>query len=223
MFERQQRSAVPDDVATLVDRRYVTANESIEAAHLNEQRIKMLAGGERVPARPLYGRWFEFDPQLKLFLSCNHKPKVSDESHGFWRRVHVVPFGQRFDGDRRDDGLTEKLKAEGSGILNWMLEGCLHWQRQGLQPPSFVRAATMEYEEESNPVNDFIAAQCEVGPAFKASAASLYGAYRTWIREEKQNVTPLTPTAFGRWMTKKFTKRHRNTGNIYHGVRLQRP
>jgi putative DNA primase/helicase len=222
MFELPQRSAVPDDVATLVDRRYVTASESIEAAKLNESRIKMLTGGDRIPARPLYGQWFEFDPHLKLFLSCNHKPKVADDSHGFWRRVHVVPFTKRFDGEHRDERLTESLEAEGSGILNWMLEGCLLWQCGGVKPPPSVLVATSEYESESNPLNDFLAERCQVGEAFTASANRLFEAYRSWATSSDSFTTaPLTGTAFGRWMGKCFRKQHRSDGNVYIGVRLK--
>ena len=31
---------------------------------------------------------------------------------------------------------SEKLKAEWPGILAWMIEGCLEWQKEGLRPPS---------------------------------------------------------------------------------------
>jgi putative DNA primase/helicase len=220
MFELPHRSSVPDDLATLVDRRYVTANESIEAARLDEARIKMLTGGDKVPARPLYGTWFEFDPQLKLFLSCNHKPKVADDSHGFWRRVHVVPFTQRFEGPRQDKGLPETLKAEGSGILNWMLEGCIFWRELGLLPPQRVLAATADYESEANPLNDFVAARCEEGSTFRASSSELYSAYLQWSQGTRPTTPVLTATAFGRWMGKRFKKRHVAAGNFYEGVRL---
>jgi putative DNA primase/helicase len=220
MFELQQRSSVPDDVATLVDRRYVAANESIEAARLNETRIKMLTGGDQIPARPLYGKWFDFEPRLKLFLSCNHKPKVADDSHGFWRRVHVVPFLHRFDGEHRDERLMETLKTEGSGILNWMVEGCLFWQMQGLMPPATVVTATSDYEIESNPLNEFVTVRCEEGAAFTSSAAALYGAYVSWVKSDRPTETCLTMSAFGRWMGKRFKKQHINVGNIYRGVRL---
>jgi putative DNA primase/helicase len=221
MFELPNRSSVPDDVATLVDRRYVNASESIEAAKLNEARIKALTGSDRITARPLYGQWIEFEPQLKLFLSCNQKPKVADESHGFWRRVHVVPFNERFDGDRRDNHLTATLKAEASGVLNWILEGCLLWQVHGLMPPAAVLAATSNYEGESNPLSDFLAVRCEEGPSFETAAQELYDGYSTWIKSDRPTDTPLLMTAFGRWAGKRFTKQHLRAGNLYKGVRLR--
>ena len=91
-IELPQRSAIPDDLAALRGKRFVSASEAIEGARLNEARLKMLSGGDPVPARHLYGRWFSFLPALALWLSCNHRPRVEDDSHGFWRRVHLVPF-----------------------------------------------------------------------------------------------------------------------------------
>ena len=212
MFDPAQRNAIPDDVATLIDRRYVTANETVEAAKLNEARIKMLTGGDRTAARKLYGQWFEFEPQLKLFLSCNHKPKVTDDSYGFWRRVHVIPFTQRF---AKDQALVDTLKAEASGILNWMIEGCLLWQDHTLMPPTTVLGATSAYERESNPLNDFLAELCEEGETFEAPSKTLYDAYLSWdmldVDKRRKPVTiygasevdrrAIQETARGRWQT----------------------
>jgi putative DNA primase/helicase len=48
----------------------------------------------------------------------------------------------------RDQSLAEKLKAEWPGILTWMIDGCLLWQKEGgLHPPQAVIAATDEYLE----------------------------------------------------------------------------
>ena len=69
-FEARSRSSVPDDIATLVSKRFVAASEAIDGAKLDEARIKAMTGGEPLAARPLYGRWFEFNPEFKLFLVC---------------------------------------------------------------------------------------------------------------------------------------------------------
>ena len=85
---------IPDDLADLPCKRLVFASEAIEGARLNEARIKALTGGDLIAARRLYGRWFTFEPHLKLLLCCNHRPAVRDASVGFWRRVQVIPFTQ---------------------------------------------------------------------------------------------------------------------------------
>ncbi len=221
MFELSHRSGVPDDIATLVNKRFVTASESIESAKLNEARIKAMTGGDRLTARPLYGRWFEFDPEFKLFLCANHRPKVSDDSYGFWRRVHVVPFTQRFEVDRRDQALSEKLKAEGPGILNWLIDGCLLWQMDGLQPPDRVRGAVAEYERENNPLHEFLAERCEQGERLECAARTLFEGYLEWFRSVRPGEKPLSETAFGKRFGQLFSKRRTSQAHTYQGVRLK--
>ena len=121
MVERtRQRSEAGNGLETLAGKRFVSAREAIEETRLDEARVKMLTGSDTISARPLYKTSFEFQPVLKLFLCCNHKPVVTDASFGFWRRVHVVPFPHCFKGAERDNALGDALKAEAAGILRWM-------------------------------------------------------------------------------------------------------
>ena len=89
---------------------------------------------------------------------------MTDDSHGFWRRIKVIPFHQQFDGARADDQLIGKLKAEAQGILNWAIQGCIEWQRGGLGMPPVVAQAIEEYRDENDPLSDFIEEQCVVSP-----------------------------------------------------------
>jgi putative DNA primase/helicase len=91
-FELHQRGAIPNDLAALVHRRFVTASESGESTRLNESRLKMLTGGDTVTARFLHGEFFEFKPVAKFVLFTNTKPTVRDDSLGMWRRIRLVPF-----------------------------------------------------------------------------------------------------------------------------------
>ena len=58
-----------------------------------------------------------------------------------------MPFTVTIPADERDKDLTEKLKAEWPGILHWMIDGSLAWQRDGLAPPQAVTEATGAYLE----------------------------------------------------------------------------
>ena len=49
------------------------------------------------------------------------------------------PFRDLIPTEERDPNLRDKLKAEWPGILRWIIEGCLAWQRQGLFAPAAVR------------------------------------------------------------------------------------
>jgi putative DNA primase/helicase len=115
-IEMKDRSAIPNDLAALVNRRFVMASETNDGARLNEARVKALTGCDPVTARFLHGEFFTFEPLAKFWLSVNHKPIVRDDSYGFWRRIRLIPFTQRFD---VDPSLADQLHAEAAGILAW--------------------------------------------------------------------------------------------------------
>lgn len=224
MFQlQQQRSGIPDDLATLPGKRFIHAAETIEGKRIDEARMKMLTGSDRIAARPLFGRWFEFEPTHKVVLSCNHRPVVQDDSPGFWRRVHLVPFTQRFDGANRDDHLEEKLRAEAPGILAWMVAGCLEWQKRGLQPPSAVVEATLGYRSESDHLAEFFADRCETREGVECGASALFDNYRTWaIGQQIPNNQIHGQRSFGERTVKRFPREERRTGRVYVGVGLRR-
>ena len=221
-IEMQGRSSVPTDVADLAGKRLVIATETDERTRLNEARLKALSGGDTISARHLYSSYFEFKPVAKFWLAVNHKPRVEDDSYGFWRRVRLVPFLQTFKGNSADKRLDQKLRAEADGILAWAVRGCREWQERGLEAPEVVRMATDQYQQESDPIAAFLTDGCVVAAGAVASASVLYKAYRAWA--EEQGLRPwevLSSTRFGRRMGERFEKRHRDKGNVYEGVGLK--
>ena len=156
-FESQARSQIPNDLAALVGRRLVSASETNPDTRLNEARMKMLTGGDPVTARFLNREFFTFVPVAKFILAVNHRPRIRDYSYGFWRRMRLIPFEARFEGEADDRGLEERLLGELSGILDWAVRGCLEWQRRGLEPPAAVQAATASYRTDSDPLAEFLA------------------------------------------------------------------
>ena len=127
-------------------KRLVVVSEANERAKLNEARVKSLTSRDRVRARFLYCESFEFQPTQHYWLAFNDRPEVSDDSHGFWRRVALVPYEQAFampnangklpEGARAADlGLEKRLiDEELPGILAWAVRGCLAWQVRGMRP-----------------------------------------------------------------------------------------
>jgi len=214
-FELHQRANIPNDLAALEFKRFVCSSETNDDTRLNEARIKALTGGDPITARYLHQEYFTFYPHLKLWLFVNHRPKVLDDSFGFWRRVRLIPFTRQFTGTSDDRQLGEKLRAEEPGILAWLVRGCLEWQRRGLDPaPECVRAATQEYRQESDPLAGFVAEKCIEEPSARVQASEIYKAYKQWAETEGMGVREiLTSTMFGKRMGEKF---RRNTGRLRH-------
>ncbi len=222
-FELQARQSIPVDMAAMEGRRFVTASEINPGTRFNEARVKAVTGEDTINARRLYQAPYNFKPVCKLWFQCNHKPRVVDDSLGFWRRVRLIPFEHRFEqGTDEDKELKAKLRAEAAGILRWAVEGCLHWQGRGLEPPESITSATLEYEVESNPLAEWDDACLEHRDGTLSRAGELWESYRAWAdsagltRREK-----LTRTAWGRYMGGQFTRIRDVHGSGYRDVILK--
>ena len=65
-------------------------------------------------------------------MATNHKPKIRGADNGIWRRIKMIPFTVTIPPEQRDKKLMEKLIAENSGILNWLIQGYAMWKKEGL-------------------------------------------------------------------------------------------
>lgn len=124
-----------NDIARLRGMRLVTTNETEQGNCLSESLIKQITGEDILTARFLYGEYFSFKPTFKIFMATNHKPKIRGADIGIWRRIKLIPFNITIPPEQRDKKLTEKLIAENSGILNWLLKGYSMWKKEGLNEP----------------------------------------------------------------------------------------
>jgi putative DNA primase/helicase len=100
-----------------------------------------------------------------------------------WRRIRLIPFNRTFDGKDQDKTLKGRLQAEAAGILAWAVQGCLEWQRRGLNAPAVVDEATQAYRKESDTLGNFLEECCEVGERLVISSADLWKAYSNWAIE----------------------------------------
>lgn len=167
----------------LVGRRLAIVQETDEGRRLAEATVKQLTGGDTIRARRMRQDNFEFRPTWKLWMAANHRPVVRGTDHAIWRRIRLIPFTATLAPGQRDDHLGAKLIAELPGILNWALEGCAAWQRNGLQPPAAIVAATGEYRQEQDHVGRFIEDLCDLDADVCVSAKDLRQAYETWCAE----------------------------------------
>ena len=217
--ERQRAGGIPNDVAALAGKRFVTASEVNEGARWNEARLKALTGCDQIPARFLHAEFFTFRPVAKFWFAVNTKPQAHDHSHGFWRRLRLIPFPCTFPIDKK---LSAALMAEAAGILAWAVRGCLRWQLDGLQAPAIVTTTTDEYREDSDPLSEFLRAACVIGDTVadsEMSASDLYKHYRDWAqRNSLSEREMLTATSFGTLIKNHLAWRRGRAGLIYTGV-----
>jgi putative DNA primase/helicase len=186
---------VGNDVAALKGARFVSAAEVERGRRLAESKVKQLTGRDTVTARFLFGENFDFKPEFKLWLSTNNKPVIQGTDDAIWDRLRLIPFTQRFEGERADAKLADRLREERAGVFAWMVEGCLEWQEHGLEEPDTVRDATKQYREEMDTLAAFIEERCVLGEGLVAPATPLYKQYQMWCDDAGEK--PETQKMFG--------------------------
>jgi putative DNA primase/helicase len=129
----------------------------------------------------LYENKFTFKPECKLWIAGNHKPRIHGTDSGIWGRVRLIPFTRSFAPEEREPGLDQKLQAERSGILNWLIAGCLLWRKEGLNPPPGIKAAVADYRSEEDKLADFIKECVSVNePHGSLLHSELFASYQSW-------------------------------------------
>lgn len=206
---------VGNDVAALKGARFVSAAEVEKGRRLAESKVKQLTGSDTVTARYLFGEPFNFKPEFKLWLSTNNKPVIQGTDDAIWDRIRLVPFTQRFEGGKADPKLPEKLREELSGVLAWIVEGCLEWQEHGLGEPDSVINATKQYRTEMDTLATFIDERCVLGPDYWVLAEGLYQQYAIWC--DKSGESKESQKGFVARLSERGYERKRATRGVNRG------
>jgi putative DNA primase/helicase len=217
-----KKGSHPTELADLFGMRFVASIEVEDGSRLAESLVKQLTGGDKVRARRMRQDFWQFDPTHKVFMAANHKPEVRGTDLGIWRRIRLIPFTETIAPADQDKQLPEKLRAELSGILAWAVEGCIEWQREGLQAPAEVRKATGAYRSEMDVIGAFLADECEIGDGYKAPFKAVYERYSEWCAEGGER--PETGRKFNARLKERGRFEGRRSGpggsNEWHGLRL---
>ena len=206
-----------DDLIRLAGARLITSSETEHGQRFAEAKIKSFTGGDKVTGRPLYGSWVEFVPVGKIVLTTNNRPEIRGSDDGIWRRIREVPFNRQFKEAEQDRELMTALRQELPGILNWVIEGCLLWQAEGLNAPASVAASITAYRSEMDTVAGFIEDECHQGPSQRSSVASLYEQYASWCKAQDKH--PRTKVQFGTALKSQgYAQVRDSTGRYWRGL-----
>lgn len=214
----KQSSGANSDIARLEGARLVISSEANEGSRLDEGLVKQMTGGDKMVARHLYANEFEFNPEFKLWMATNHKPLIRGTDDGMWRRIMLIPFAVQIPKEKVDKELKYKLQREAAGILNWIVQGAMMWQSEGLEPPQVVQDASKDYRDEMDVLSFFISECCEEDEDYRAPAGALFDRYQEWAKESSEYSMP--KQKFGREMRKRFKYVRKSHGRFYLGVRL---
>jgi len=221
MLLTKRSGGIPNDVARLKGARFVSASETEEGRRLAESLVKDLTGQDSITARFMWAEFFDFSPTHKLWLSTNHKPEIRGTDNAIWRRIRLIPWSVTIPPAEQDKKLPTALRHELSGILAWIVRGCIAWRRQGLQAPDEVRKATGQYRAEMDVLAGFLAECCELDTGHWEYAKDLYECYKHWCDENGERPEP--QRKFGGRLGERGFQRDRGGSRgagIWRGVRL---
>ena len=205
-------------VADLHGKRLVIINELEESATLKTSALKKIISSDPVKARRPREMPFDFVPSYKAFLLTNHRPKLRTVDAGTMRRLALVPFDITIDPAKDVKNFNRILQAEVSGILNWLIEGCVKWKAAGMKIdiPAAVIAATDSYASDEDQIGQFFSACVTKARGGYVTGKMMFDTYRQWC--ESSGYEPATLTAFGRRVQQAYVGKRSMGGMTYQNI-----
>lgn len=148
--------------------------------------FKNIVTGDSIQASFKHKDSFEFTPYCKLVYAMNKRPRVFDNSDGFFRRILPIQFKRQFleNDPAMDPDLEEKLMLEIDGIFAWAVMG-LHRLIDQKRFTTCEETAEfiLNYRRYNNPVMAFVQDQCTLQDGADTDLKDLYKAYKSYCTE----------------------------------------
>lgn len=188
-----KHSNVLQEMASVRGKRLVIASEMTEGARLDDGTLKQLCATDALQARYLYKEPFSFIPSHTLVLYTNHLPRVSSLDDGTWRRLVVVPFNARIEGDSDIKNYAEFLVDHAGGaILTWLVEGAKDAidAEYRIDKPLAVTGAIEAYRDSNDWLANFLLDACITGNSDDCiiSTLELYRTYRNHCIDNEEYI-----------------------------------
>jgi putative DNA primase/helicase len=164
--------------------------------------------------------FFEYTPAFKLVIAGNHKPGLRSVDEAIRRRFHLIPFTVTIPEEKRDPDLFEKLSKEWPGILDWMINGAMHWQESGLRPPEAVTAATRAYLEAEDALSAWLDESCTREVGGWETTGMLFASWRSWAEKAGEHPGPMKRFVQN-LEVRGFTPERKKIGRGFQGIRLE--
>jgi putative DNA primase/helicase len=180
-------------------------SELPESDILDSESWKAVVAGDTVTGRPIREAPFTFKPTAGHIYSANRLPGTSDQTHGFWRRLVVVPFNRVFQQHEQRPSLADDIvRAETPAIVAWAIAGAQRALAQGHYTlPTSATSALDDWRRAADQVRGFVDEKTERLPtgtpiSHGTPAAELYAKYRVWAADNGHK--PLSSPKFAERM-----------------------
>lgn len=231
--------------------RMAVSSEAEDTQWFSATKIKLLtSASDRIRARGNYQDDIEFSQTHTLCLHTNNVPKLKGADNPFMKnRLRIFPCNARFVDPKIEEfknedpdnfiyhmipktEVDEKLEAESSGILAWMVRCAMKAIDLGHMPPApaAILAQNEDYEDEQDWCGTFLDQCCAPDPDSKLRMKDIYAVFAIWFRDEKnlskKDKVLITDNRLGKEMAKrsevtKISKKESRKGvPLYQGYKL---
>ena len=222
-FERGGSRDNPYAMADLRGARLVSAAETNRGTGFNEALVKSITGGGQQSTRGIYERSVSWEPEFKLVLETNNKPRIRESGPAIWDRVVLVPFDVRLEAADVKPSVKQRLVDGGDeqrAILAWVISGAVAYYKSGLKVPEAIRRASDAFRADSDELAEFLETRCSRAEANLVRARVLHQAHSTWREDEHEK--PLTSRALKDALTDRGYVQKRDASGIWwKGIRLR--
>lgn len=170
-----------------------------ESKFVQTSMFKALVGGDTISGERKYvANRVTFTPRTKFIFSTNDMPTFKGLNYALKRRVKIIPFYNRFEGNARDFNLDDKFKTEIPGIIAWAVRGAKRLIENDFKFTEPVESKRMmqEFEEGISSALRFVNEKYIVDNEEFVSNDDIYYEYTEWCR--KYGMKPVNVNNFGK-------------------------
>jgi putative DNA primase/helicase len=171
----------------LIDKLLAIISDARVSKHTNAskvtERLLSISGEDGQSINRKYKSYWTGRLFTRFLILTNELPRITDTSGALASRYIVLLLKQSFLG-KEDRTLTDKLKTELPGILNWALAGLERLRQRGrFVMPQASLDAIQQLEDLASPVGAFIRDWCTCAPDATIKVKTLFEAWRYWCEE----------------------------------------
>jgi P4 family phage/plasmid primase-like protien len=207
--KRIASNAANGELARSKGKRFACLQEPSEDEKINIGLMKELSGGDKILTRALYKDPFEFVPQFKMLLLCNHLPYVPSDDGGTWRRIRVVEFTSKFVEDPQgpnefpiDYELSDKMEGWKEHFMSMLIHYYKLYEMEGITEPAEVMKCTLEYKEQNDHMSNFISIKIEKKESSFLTIDEAHLELKSWIKDDCIPIKLLSKPDFKKYLVK---------------------
>ncbi len=139
-----------DSLISLIDKQ-INFSDEVDGRFIESSMLTQLSAEGTANLNPKYKKQFDSKIFAKFIIACNDLPRFQS-AQGMKHRMITIPFHYQIPEEKRIDRIDIKLLLnEGSGILNWAIEGSKKLKDRG----SFLISEDSKEESHENTLASF--------------------------------------------------------------------